>query len=287
MSAADGAGGTTDKVVDVSINFQPHSELGVYKYLGMEDQAGIAWTGEGLVEAFDASGVDLGGVIANTVAAGVGGKVLQVHVDTVAAEIAKAPDRLFGWVGINPLTTMDTLRYIEHGVTQHGFKGVHVYPHWFGVPVNDRLYYPIYAKCAELGIPITLQVGTQTMRSGARLCARPSLLDDVAFHFPELKLIGLHIGRPWTFEMVQLATNYENVFILADAHPPKTWEPELLAYIKQELWSNRDGGKKVMWGTDHPIQDFGTSLKELGDIGLDDVQLADVRGNNAVRILGL
>jgi predicted TIM-barrel fold metal-dependent hydrolase len=275
------------KIVDVSINFKPHSELGVYKYLGLEQKAGIAWRGDDLVARLDEARIDMGGVIANVVANGVGGEVLGVHVDEVAEQIAPHPDRLFGWVGINPLTTMETLRYIEYGITQVGFKGVHVYPHWFGVPVNDRLYYPIYAKCAELGVPITLQVGTQTMRSGARLCARPSLLDDVAFDFPELKLIGLHIGRPWTFEMVQLATNYENVFILADAHPPRSWEADLLDYIKQSVWSNRDGTEKVMWGTDHPIQEFDPSLNELRGLDLTQEQFDAVAGGNACRILGL
>ncbi|MGP2435480.1 amidohydrolase family protein, partial [Listeria monocytogenes] len=87
-------------------------------------------------------------------------------------------------------------------------KGVHVYPHWFGVPINDRLYYPIYAKCCELGVPITLQVGTHSMRSGAKCVGRPILLDDVAFDFPDLKLIGLHLGAPWLEEMVMLAKAY-------------------------------------------------------------------------------
>ena len=275
------------RIVDCSINFKPHTELGLYEYLGIPRDAGKEWRGDDLVEHLDAAGIDMGGLIANVVANGVGGEVLGCDADTVAREIAKFPKRLFGWVGINPLTTMDTLRYIEHAVKDLGFKGVHVYPHWFGVPVNDRLYYPIYAKCCELGIPITLQVGSQSMRSGARLVARPILLDDVAFHFPELKLIGLHIGVPWTAEMVMLARNYDNVFILADGYPPSTWDRSLIDFIKQTEFNNKDGMQKVMWGTDHPVQDFETSLNEVRQLGLTDQQFAAVAGENAIRILGL
>ena len=66
------------------------------------------------------------------------------------------------------------LRYIERAVKELGFIGVHVYPHWFGVPIDDRIYWPIYAKCCELGVPITLQVGRQSPRSGGKLVARPA-----------------------------------------------------------------------------------------------------------------
>jgi predicted TIM-barrel fold metal-dependent hydrolase len=235
----------------------------------------------------DRLGISMAGLVANVAANGIGGEELVTHVDEVAPVIKAHPDRFFGWVGINPLKGMETLRYIEYGIKDLGFKGVHVYPHWFGAPVNDRIYYPIYAKCAELGVPITLQVGTNTPRSGARCVGRPILLDDVAFHFPELKLIGLHIGVPWTHEMTMLARNYENVFIIADAHPPREWEKPLLDYITEKEHSNKDGSHKVMWGTDWPIQMQEQSLKEVDELGFPPEIRDRLLGENAIRILGL
>ena len=274
------------RIVDCSINFKPHTELGLYRYLGFDGE-GKAWRGDDLVEHLDSAGVDMGGLIANVAANGVGGEELACDADTVAREIQKFPKRLFGWVGINPLKKMETLRYIEYGVRELGFKGVHCYPHWFGVPVNDRAYWPIYAKCCELGVPIALQVGSQTWRAGAKLCAPPVWLDDVAFDFPELKLIGLHIGSPWVTEMIMLCRNYENVFIIADAHPPSTWEPELVAYLNGQGRRNLDGVEKVMWGTDWPIQTFAQSLSEVDALGLEPAARDNLVGGNAVRVLGL
>jgi predicted TIM-barrel fold metal-dependent hydrolase len=155
------------------------------------------------------------------------------------------------------------------------------------VPINDRLYYPIYAKCAELGVPITLQVGSQSPRSHAKFVAQPILLDDVAFDFPELKIVGLHIGTPFAHEMVMLCKNWENVFIIADGHPPRQWEQVLKDYIQQVQWSNKDGSRKVMWGTDHPIQTFKQSLAEVEALGLDPEVKDNLVGENAIRILNL
>lgn len=274
-------------VVDASVNFRPHTALRLYEVLGVPRDAGRAIEPEAYIAKMDAAGVDKAGLIANVVANGVGGEELAVHVDEVHPVLKAFPDRFFGWAGINPLKGMATLAYIEYAIRELGFKGVHVYPHWFGVPVNDRKYYPIYAKCAELGVPITLQVGSQSMRSGAKLVARPYLLDDVAFDFPELKLIGLHIGTPWAHEMTMLAKNYDNVFILADAHPPSRWEAALLDLINETEFNNRDGSQKVMWGTDYPVQEMDKSLAQVRGLGLSSEREARLLGDNAVKILGL
>jgi predicted TIM-barrel fold metal-dependent hydrolase len=275
------------KVVDVNVNLRGHTSLPLYDYLQIPKERGRTWKGEELIAAMDEAGVDMAGMTASVTAAGVGGEVDAIHVDEVKAVIDQYPDRLFGWAGINPLTTMETIRYIQYAVGELGFKGVHVYPHWFGVPINDRLYYPIYAKCAELGVPITLQVGSQSPRSHAKFVAQPILLDDVAFDFPELKIVGLHIGTPFAHEMVMLCKNWENVFIIADGHPPRQWEQVLKDYIQQVQWSNKDGSRKVMWGTDHPIQTFKQSLAEVEDLGLEPEVKDNLIGENAIRILGL
>lgn len=275
------------KIVDVSTNFRPHTQLGLYDYLGIPRETAKGIEPVEYIKEMDEAGVAMVGLIANVVANGVGGEELACHVDEVAPVLEQYPDRFFGWVGINPTKGMETLRYIEYGIGELGFKGVHVYPHWFGLPVNDRTYWPIYAKCCELGVPITLQVGSNSMRSGAKLVAQPQLLDDVAFAFPELKLVGLHIGRPWAFEMTMLAQNYENVFIIADAYPPRSWEPVLLDYINQVQWANRDGSDKVMWGTDWPVQTVAQSLSEIDALGLADDVKGKLIGGNAGRILGL
>ena len=41
---------------------------------------------------------------------------------------------------------------------------------------------------------------------------------DVALAFPELAIVGGHIGYPWTDEMISLATKYPNVYIDTSAY---------------------------------------------------------------------
>ena len=275
------------RIIDVSLNFKPHLDLKLYDVLGTDKSKAKALDPEAYIAEMDRNGVAMAGVIANTVQNGVRGALLQTHVDEVYPVLQKYPDRFFGWVGIDPLGGMATLRYIEYAVRELGFKGVHVYPHWFGVPINDRTYWPIYAKCCELDVPITLQVGRQSPRSGAKLCARPQWLEDAAYDFPELRLIGLHIGVPMDYEMTSAAIGHENVYIIADAHPPSTWSQHFVDYIAQRGFINIDGMRKVMWGTDWPVQTISQSLQEVRALDLPPEALEGLLGENAIRILRL
>lgn len=274
-------------IIDCSVNYRGHPNLGLYDYLQIPRRDPKPWQLEDLLTQLDLNRISRAGLIASVVANGVGGEIDSIHADEIQPLIVAAPDRLFGWVGVNPLKTMETVRYIDYAVRELGFKAVHVYPHWFGVPINDRLYYPIYAKCAELGVPIGMQVGTQSPRSGAKLCARPLLLDDVAFDFPELKILGLHLGHPFITEMLMLCKNHENVYVVADAHPPKHWGSEVMDYILQTYWSNKDGARKVIWGTDYPVQAFAESLQQLRALQLPQATFDLVAGGNARRVFGL
>lgn len=275
------------RIIDVSLNFKPHLDLKLYDVLGTDKSKAKALDPEAYIAEMDRNGVAMAGVIANTVQNGVRGALLQTHVDEVYPVLQRYSDRFFGWVGIDPLGGMATLRYIEYAVRELGFKGVHVYPHWFGVPINDRTYWPIYAKCCELEVPITLQVGRQSPRSGAKLCARPQWLEDAAYDFPELRLIGLHIGVPMDYEMTSAAIGHENVYIIADAHPPSTWSQHFVDYIAQRGFINIDGMRKVMWGTDWPVQTITRSLQEVRALDLPSEALEGLLGENAIRILGL
>ena len=87
-----------------------------------------------------------------------------------------------------------------------GFRALRVVPWLWNLPPSDRRYYPLYAECVQLGIPFCLQVG----HTGPLCPSEPGLpipyLDTVALEFPELVIVGGHIGYPWTAEMISLAT---------------------------------------------------------------------------------
>lgn len=78
--------------------------------------------------------------------------------------VAEHPERLFATAGICPQSKMPGVRQFEEAVRDFGFVGAHAYTSWSGVPINDRLYYPYYAKAEELGVPVQLEIMSGKMR---------------------------------------------------------------------------------------------------------------------------
>jgi uncharacterized protein len=239
---------------------------------------------ERLVEKMDAAGIDKAFLLA--IKCGPKGHPECWHLpyEKVAEAIERYPDRFYGLAGVDPTEGMAGLRELERGVKELGFIGAHLYPHWFGMAPDHARYYPIYAKCAELDVPIQMQVGHCLRYSAARpmkSVGRPITLDTIACDFPELKLVGIHLGWPWTEEMIAVAYKHPNVYIGSDAYAPRTWPREFVHYV------NTFGQDKVLFGTDYPVIDPERAIREIDDLDLREIPKQKFLRDNAMRLYGL
>jgi uncharacterized protein len=241
-------------------------------------QAGIPLEEE--IAAMDRAGIEKGLLVATT-----GGFVgtdifFEKKAEIIARVCAEHPRRFKGIFGINPSRIVENLARLEYAVKELGFVGAHLYPHWFGEAPDHRLYYPFYAKCAELKVPIQIQVG-HSAQNFLPSVARPMTLDRVAIDFPELKIVGIHVGYPWTEEMLSVTWKHDNVFLGTDAHSPRYWEKNLIHFI------NSRGQDKVLFGTDWPVVEFEKAMSELATLELREDVRRKLLFDNAVRVYGL
>jgi predicted TIM-barrel fold metal-dependent hydrolase len=207
--------------------------------------------------------------------------VWDITEEEVAATVNQYPDRLVGLAGFNPLQKLESVRRVERAIKELGFKGVYIHTYGFGIPLNDRLYYPLYAKCVELNVPVSMQVGHSAEHMPNEM-GRPIHLDTVALDFPELKLVGAHTGWPWTEEMMSLAWKHENVYLGIDAHHPKYLEPSLLHFMKTR------GQNKVLYGTNYPAVTHADSIACIrNELGLTEKVAEKILHGNAARVYGL
>jgi uncharacterized protein len=202
--------------------------------------------------------------------------------DEVAGWVAAHPDRFAGLAAVDLAKPMDAVRELRRCVTELGFIGLRVIPWLWEAPPTDRRYYPLFAACVELGVPFCTQVGhTGPMRPSET--GRPiPYIDQVAIDFPELVIVGGHIGYPWTEEMVAVARKHENVYIDTSAYTAKRYPPELVSYMQ-----SRGGRRKVMFGSNYPMIAPNVALEELDSLGLDDETRELFLEGNARRVFGL
>jgi predicted TIM-barrel fold metal-dependent hydrolase len=141
--------------------------------------------------------------------------------DGTAEIVARFPKRFLGQALADPNRGMRAVRELERAVKELGLRSFYASPFRYGLPPNDKKFYPLYAKAAELSIPVFVYV---TMNYNSALpmdLSHPRHLDEVARDFPELTLIAGCGGWPWVPEMVGVARRHQNVYIDTEAHRPK------------------------------------------------------------------
>lgn len=239
---------------------------------------------EDMLRRMDAANIERGFLVAAKVGVKHHPACYHVPYELVAEAVRRYPHRFSALAGLDPTEGMDGVRALERAVKEHGFIGAHFYPHWFELPPDHAKWYPFYAKCVELDIPVQLQVGQSMVYDPTyplRSVGRPIALDAVACDFPELKLIGIHVGIPWTDEMIAMAWKHRNVYIVSDAHSPKYWPQSFVRYIDSY------GQDKVMFGTDFPVLQFERTRQEVEALGLRPGPFRKFMRDNALKLYKL
>jgi predicted TIM-barrel fold metal-dependent hydrolase len=232
-------------------------------------------------DALTLGALDAAGVSRALVSAWWGPEGELLSNDHVAALVRAHPTRLVGVASVDVLHPMAAVRELRRCVRTLGLRGLRILPWLWGLPPNDRRYYPLYAECVELGIPFCLQVG----HAGPLRASEPGrpipYLDEVALDFPELTIVGGHIGYPWTVEMIALATKYPNVYIDTSAYKASRYPRDLVDYLKGH------GRRKVLFGSNFPMITPAECLADLDALGLSDEARALFLAGNARRVFGL
>ena len=201
--------------------------------------------------------------------------------DEVAEFVRRDPRRFVGVAAVDLERPVRAVRELERAVAELGFKALRVVPWLWNKPPNDRLYYPLYVKCIELGIPFCTQVG----HTGPLMPSEPGrpipYLDEVALTFPELRIVAGHIGYPWTDEMLGLASKHENVFIDTSAHLPRYYPTQLVQFVKTY------GRSKVLFGTNFPQLSFQQCVEQATALDLPDASARAFFTDNARRVFNL
>jgi predicted TIM-barrel fold metal-dependent hydrolase len=252
------------KIIDAwmqhpTLNFFSHSSFDSLRRWTKEEKLTEELPVEFTIEAMDQAKVRKG-----LICAWWGPQGPLISNDEVASVVKKFPDRFVGVASVNLFRPMEAIRELRRCINKLGFKGLRIVQWLWNLPPTDRRYYPLYAECVELDIPVCLQVG----HTGPLCPSEPGrpipYIDEVAIEFPELRIVCGHIGYPWTTEMIAVATKHLNVFIDTSAYTAKRFPAELVEYVKSH------GRKKVLFGTNYPMITHAKCLEGIDDMLADD-----------------
>lgn len=171
----------------------------------------------------------------------------SVTARTFAAE---RPDRFALAIGgidlLRPVPALRELSAVQrdlpvaYAVVGPSFWGDGMYP------PSDAVYYPLYAKCAELELPLCVNTGIPGPPIPGE-AQHPIHLDRVCVRFPELKLCMIHGADPWWDVAIRMLIKYRNLRLMTSAWSPKRLPDSLLHYMRTR------GRDKVIFASDWPV----------------------------------
>ncbi len=197
--------------------------------------------------------------------------------------VDKYPERFIAFGAVDPRKD-DSLSKLRTMAKDYGFSGIKFHCDASGLYPNDRLLYPIYAKCEEYGLVVLHHTGTTGLGYCKIKFGRPLDLDDVAQDFPELKIVCAHFGWPLMEECFAVATRNPNVYVYFSGWLARYFPPLLIVYMNGLL---KD---KMLFGTDYPMIRTPLWMKEFNEFcrpKLKEGVAEKILGENARRLLKL
>ena len=198
---------------------------------------------------------------------------------TTARKFVEAkPDRFaLAMGGVNLLRPVRSLRELTAVVGDLPVAYAVVGPSFWGdgqYPPSDAVYYPLYAKCAELDLPLCINTGIPGPPIPGEV-QHPMHLDRVCVRFPELRLCMIHGADPWWDVAIRLLLKYANLRLMTSAWSPKRLPESLLHYMRTR------GPNKVIYASDWPVLRMRRVVPEARALDLPAEVLDNYLYNNA------
>jgi len=207
--------------------------------------------------------------------------------ESVAEAVRQFPDVFVGFASVDPRRGPAAIDQLSQAADL-GLSGAKFHPSMQGFDPSDEQYWPVFAKCQDLGFPCVFHSGTSGIGArtkggqGIRIdLSHPLRLDSVAAAFPDLVLIAAHMGYPWHADLLAMAVHKTNVYIDTSGFAPKYIPTEVLREMRGTLQD------QIVFGSDYPFIGLERCLTEFASLDLSESVMSKVLVGNAARLLRL
>ncbi|MBA0052020.1 amidohydrolase [Streptomyces sp. AJS327] len=217
---------------------------------------------------------------------------LWVDDASVAAYVAEHPDRLIGFLSLDP-TRPGWQEELRHGHRELGLRGVKLMPMYAGFDPGDERLDPLWTYTSDHGLPVLMHTGTTFVSQAPLEYARPLLADRVARRFPEQRLVLAHLGHPYEGECVAVIRKHPHVYADVSAlhyRPFQLWRALMLVQ-EYGVWD------KLLFGSDYPFTSVDATVAGLREVagiqspaglhGIDEREVEALIERDALSPLGL
>ena len=209
--------------------------------------------------------------------------------DWVASISRRYPDTFIGFGSVDPWMGKLAVKEVERASKELGMKGIKFIPMTQEFYPNERRFYPIYEKIAELGMVAMFHTGTTGVGAGLpggggvhlKYTKPIPYIDDVAADLPELTIIMAHQAFPWVEEQLAVLVHKPNVYMDISGWSPKYFNPLLIQYANTLI------KHKVLFGSDYPALTPERWIRDFEEAPFWDEARPLILLENAKKVLGM
>ena len=220
---------------------------------------------------------------------------------SVAAAVARFPERFHGYFMVNPLAP-DAVARVNSALAA-GLRGICLFPAMHRFSINDEHVAPILAAAAgHAGAVIFVHCGVLTVGVRRKLglaspfdmrYSNPIDLHPVALAHPGLNFVVPHFGAGYLREALMLCDLCPNVYL--DTSSSNSWiryhaDLDLRSVFRRAL--DVAGARRLLFGTDSSFfprgwnaQVFAAQTQVLWELGLGEEDASAILGGNLSRLL--
>jgi predicted TIM-barrel fold metal-dependent hydrolase len=235
----------------------------------------------------------------------------------LAAAMQQHPTRFAGFAALPTAVPQAAADELERCVTDHGLVGAMIHGHTGGRFLDDKKFWPIFARAEQLGVPIFLHPSVP--HPGAMkayfegfedVIARPGwgFAVDTSIHFlrllfagvfdayPKLQVILGHLGEGLPFAMHRLNDHtYPGAKRRGLAKTPLEYIHDHLYVTTSGNWFEPAfvctllalGADRILWAIDWPYEANSTGMAFWNKISLSEADREKIAHGNAERLLRL
>ena len=201
--------------------------------------------------------------------------VPSIVKDTNTWLISLKEDRFIKFGTLHPLLKnfTDEIKRLKDG----GVRGIKFQPDVQQFNPDDReVAYPVYESLARHAMKVMFHVGGEPLPSPENR-SKPGMIYSIARDFPELKIIGAHLGGLNMWEQAyELLAGMPNIYMESSLS---------YAFIKPEMAMKiikKHSHEKIFFGTDYPFGEIEKSLEAARSVPfLSAAEKEDILGKNA------
>lgn len=277
MPHNDKATGSTPKVIDAHM----HINFGRPQSQELAEKVGLKYTPEGLLEEMDESNVVRGLLMA-----------VPGNIEAIKEFAATYANRFWVASSADPETVnKETLSALEADLKEGAVRAIKLYIGYRHFYPDDERCVPVYRLAIKYETPIIFHTGDCVSTMARLKFSHPLTIDDLAFRFPDLKIVMAHMGNPWLWDAAEVIYKNENVYADLsglvtglDEDYKDEYRLKLLDQLESAIYYC--GADHIMFGTDYCLASHADSIDFFSKLKIKPEDMEKFFYKNAMRIYG-